>query len=76
MKIKHKSYYGNIDFDSIKEAAKDALVPDVYSYEGTLEGLSAKIEKLQEMLAALISHTQLNSTQLQDILGYGFEVEE
>ena len=82
MKIKYSTYRGNVEFDTVKEAVKDALTPDVYSHEGQLEKLSAEIDKLQEMVASLIdniyslSNEKLRHEQLQDILGFGYEVEE
>jgi len=80
MKIKYSTYRGNVEFDTVKEAVKDALTPDAYSYEGQLEKLSAEIDKLQEMVASLIEcrygEQKIDAQQLQDILGYGYEVEE
>jgi hypothetical protein len=76
MKITYKSWRGNVEFNSAEEAAKDALVPAAYSYDGQLEGLSARIDKLQEMLAKLIGHSKLTSKELEDVLGCGYEVEE
>jgi len=81
MKVKNTSYRGNrIEYATVKEAVEDALTPDAYSYDGKLEGLGARIDLLQKMVAALIDcrygKQKLDHEQLQDILGYGYEVEE
>ena len=81
MKIKYNSWQNNArEFDTVKRAVQNALTPDVYSYEGQLEKLSAEINKLQEMVASLVEcrygEQKIDVEQLQDILGYGYEVGE
>ncbi len=83
MKIISKTWRDEMPFETIKDAVQDALTPAAYSYDGQIEGLNAKIEKLQEMVATLIDclygeaqYRSPKADQLRDILGYGYEVEE
>lgn len=76
MKIKYSTYRGQTEFEHAGEAAQDALIPAPYSYDGQLESLSARIDKLQEMLSKLVRHSKLTADELADVLGYGYEVEE
>jgi len=83
MKVKYNSWCNDTrSFDTVKEAVQDALTPSAYSYEGTFEGMIAKIEKLQEMVASLVESIygegqyRNKVDQLIDILGYSYEVEE
>ena len=76
MKITHKTFGSTVtEFDGVREAVEHSLTPDAYSYEGELGRMHVEIEKLQDMLAALIKHSRLNADELSDILGYGYEVE-
>lgn len=72
--------YPKAEFNSVEKAVDDSLQPLAYSYEGQLEKFSEQIEKLQECLSKLVDYLVNSKTittqQLEDLLGYGFIVED
>jgi len=72
--------YPKAEFNSVEKAVDDSLQPLAYSYEGQLENLSEQIRKLQERLSKLVDYLVNSKTittqQLEDLLGYGFIVED
>lgn len=68
-------YGKNIEFDSVKDAVEDALIPNGWSYDGQLEKLQSENEKLRELVARLVDTLNLSKAQLEAVLGSSYEVE-
>ena len=72
--------YPKAEFSSVDKAVDDSLQPLAYSYEDQLEKFSEQIEKLQQCLSKLVDYLVNSKTitaqQLEDLLGYGFTVED
>ena len=72
--------YLKAEFSSVDKAVDASLQPLAYSYEGQLEKFSEQIEKLQQCLSKLVDYLVDSKTvttqQLEDLLGYGFTVED
>lgn len=72
--------YPKAEFSSVEKAVDDSLQPLAYSYEGQLEKLCEQIRKLQERLSKLVDYLVdskiITTQQLEDLLGYGFTVED
>ena len=78
MKVNSTTYNGRKQM-SIADAVIDASTPNAYSYEGQLEKLSQENEKLRELVGRLINSMcdgGMPAYALQEVLGYGYEVEE
>lgn len=78
--MKIVSNYPKVEYDTVEKAVDASLQPLAYSYEGQLEKFSEQIEKLQERLSKLVDYLVNSKTittkQLEDLLGYGFTVED
>lgn len=75
MKIKRKNYRGEVTELDVRNAVRYACTPSPYSYEGTLEGLQARISALEDILVNLVEVLNLSPEQLQQVLGTEYEVE-
>jgi hypothetical protein len=80
VEMKIKVEYPKYEYDLVSSAVKDKLTPNAYSYEGDLERIRECVRLQSELIAQLtddlVSNNVITLEQLQNMLGYGYTVEE